>query len=241
MRIPFRTGAIPLIATLLLVALGVTLGRWQDGRAEQKLALAARIAAANAAAPLVLHGEQVAPERALWRRIAVTGTFVRDWPVYLDNRPNGGRAGFVLLMPFRIGHTATHVLVARGWLPRDPQDRERIAAYPTPPGVVTIEGLAKPDAGRLLQLGEPASLRPHAIVQNALPEDVARATGLAFEPFVIQQTSADGSEGMLVRDWPAPDLGVDKHRGYAFQWYALAVTAFLFFLVSGFRRGRKTS
>jgi surfeit locus 1 family protein len=107
MRIPFRTGAIPLIATLLLVALGVTLGRWQDGRAEQKLALAARIATANAAAPLVLHGEQVAPERALWRRIAVTGTFVRDWPVYLDNRPNGGRAGFVLLMPFRIGHTAT--------------------------------------------------------------------------------------------------------------------------------------
>ena len=28
------------------------------------------------------------------------------------------------------------------------------------------------------------------------------------------------SEG-LQRDWDAPDTGVDKHHGYAFQWFAL--------------------
>ncbi len=26
----------------------------------------------------------------------------------------------------------------------------------------------------------------------------------------------------LLRDWPAPDLGLQKHYGYAFQWFALA-------------------
>jgi len=40
-----------------------------------------------------------------------------------------------------------------------------------------------------------------------------------------------------VRDWPPPSLGVEKHRAYAFQWYALALMALLFFLVTGSRRG----
>jgi cytochrome oxidase assembly protein ShyY1 len=26
----------------------------------------------------------------------------------------------------------------------------------------------------------------------------------------------------LVREWDRPDFGIDRHRGYAFQWYALA-------------------
>jgi surfeit locus 1 family protein len=25
-----------------------------------------------------------------------------------------------------------------------------------------------------------------------------------------------------VRNWPAPALDIDRHKGYAFQWYALA-------------------
>jgi len=32
---------------------------------------------------------------------------------------------------------------------------------------------------------------------------------------------------------------VEKHRGYAFQWYALAAMAFIFFVVTGIRRGKK--
>ena len=50
----------------------------------------------------------------------------------------------------------------------------------------------------------------------------------------IQQTSAldDG----LVRDWPAPDLGIHKHYGYAFQWFALAATLLVFYLVTHVRK-----
>jgi surfeit locus 1 family protein len=42
----------------------------------------------------------------------------------------------------------------------------------------------------------------------------------------------------MVRDWPAPSLGVEKHQGYAFQWYALSAMALIFFVVNGFRRGK---
>jgi cytochrome oxidase assembly protein ShyY1 len=77
-------------------------------------------------------------------------------------------------------------------------------------------------------------------VQNADAAGVAAATGLAFQPLMLEQTSADagtaGQGAQLVRDWPAPSLGIEKHRGYAFQWYALAVMAFLFFVFTGFKK-----
>jgi surfeit locus 1 family protein len=36
----------------------------------------------------------------------------------------------------------------------------------------------------------------------------------------LQQTSA-AADGR-VREWPAPAAGIDRHRGYALQWYSLA-------------------
>jgi surfeit locus 1 family protein len=239
MRIAFRFKAVPLVAMLVLVALGIALGRWQDRRASEKLAVAQELASGGAAAPVVVGGAPVSTAALLYRRVRVTGTFVRDWPIYLDNRPHGGRAGFVVLMPLRVEGSPMHVLVARGWIPRDAADRTRIAPYPTPAGTVTLEGVAKPGAGNVMQLGESAPIRPGAIVQNAALDDVMHAGGMALQHFVLEQTSRDGSETALLRDWPAPDLGVDKHRGYAFQWYALAAMAFLFFIFSGIRSGTK--
>jgi cytochrome oxidase assembly protein ShyY1 len=238
MRIAFRFKPVPFAATVVLVVLGIALGRWQDRRAEEKLAVAAELAGGSAAAPLVLGDAPLAPAQAQFRRVSATGTFVADWPVYLDNRPHDGRAGFYVLMPFRIAGTSMHVLVARGWLPRDVADRQRIAAYPTPPGTVTIAGVAKPNAGHVMELGDAPPLAAGAIVQKAGVAQVAAATGLQLQPFILEQTSPDGSEGVLLRDWPQPDLGVDKHRGYAFQWYALALMAFLFFIVTGLNIGK---
>ena len=88
-----------------------------------------------------------------------------------------------------------------------------------------------------LQLGQPAPLKPGAIVQNLDPAQLAQASGLEFEPFIVEQ--AGGAKDGLVRDWPRPSVGMDRHFGYAFQWYALAATAFLFFVVTGFKRASK--
>ena len=51
----------------------------------------------------------------------------------------------------------------------------------------------------------------------------AAETGLPLQAFVIEQHRgiADG----LVRDWPKPDVGVEKHAAYSFQWYSLAALA----------------
>jgi surfeit locus 1 family protein len=227
--------------------LGIALGNWQTRRAEEKLAIGARMAERSAAAPVVLGGVQASdrvepglhPTDFEYRRVRMTGEFVSGWPLFLDNRPQGGRAGFYLAMPFKIAGSEQHVLVLRGWLPRDPQEYARLPQFATPAGTVTIEGVATASAGKVMQLGAPGTVKPGAIVQNLAVDEVARASNLRLEPFFVQQTGPAAAGEGLVRDWPAPSSGVDKHRGYAFQWYALAAMAALFFVMTGFRSGRK--
>jgi cytochrome oxidase assembly protein ShyY1 len=223
------------VATVLLVALGVSLGNWQQRRAADKIALQHKLGERGAGAPLALGPELVAAAPLEYRRVRVTGEFVGAYPLYLNNRPQDGRAGFYLVMPLKLAGSDTHVLVARGWLPRNSADAAKIAPYATPAGTVTVEGIVKARVGHVMQLGTPEPVKPGAIVQNIDPAQFAQASGLKLQPFFIEQ-GGPGADG-LVRDWPAPSLGVEKHQGYAFQWYALAAMALLFFVITGFRRG----
>ncbi|HAV38077.1 MAG TPA: cytochrome oxidase biosynthesis protein [Massilia sp.] len=250
MRLRFRFRGIPFLATVVLVALGIALGNWQLRRAAEKTAIAEQLAQRGAQPPVVM-GEPggvhehdrvdtgVHPTDLEYRRVRVTGEFVAGWPVFLDNRPHEGRAGFYLAMPFKIAGSDRHVLVLRGWLPRDPREYTRLPKYETPRGTTTIEGILVASAGHVLQLGAAAPLKPGALVQNLEVDALARASGLTLAPLLVQQTGPQLAGEVLVRDWPAPDTGIDKHRGYAVQWYALAAMAALFFVITGFRSGRK--
>jgi surfeit locus 1 family protein len=65
--------------------------------------------------------------------------------------------------------------------------------------------------------------------QNLTLERYRAAVPIPLQPVVIQQenTIEDG----LSREWSPPDLGIDKHYAYAFQWYAMAVAIVIIFLV----------
>lgn len=234
MRLRFRFRPIPLIATILLVALGIALGNWQERRAAEKIALRDRIVEQNAQPPLELGADAMPAE---FRHVRITGQFIANWPVFMDNRPYEGRSGFYLLMPFKIAGSDSHVLVARGWLPADPTVHDRRPDVSTPPGQVTIEGTVTGNLGHVLQLGTAAAIAPNAIVQNLTPAQVAQASGLRILPFFVEQTGP--KEQGIVRDWPLPSTGIETHQGYALQWFGLATMAFLFFVITGFRSGSK--
>jgi surfeit locus 1 family protein len=239
MRMRFRFRWVPFIAALCAAAIGISLGQWQTRRALEKEGIEAMLNQRGGQPPLPLTSAMPVPDAIEYRRVTARGEFMQDWNVFLDNRPHGGAAGFYLLTPFRIAGSDSAVLVARGWLPRDRADRTRLPPIDTPTGTVQIEGIARRHAARVMTLGEAQAPQPGAILQNVEIEAVARAAGIRLLPFIVEQTGTmqDG----LVRDWPKPSSGADKHRGYAFQWYALAATALVFFVVTGFRRGTSQS
>ncbi len=235
MPLNFRFRWIPFVAALTAAAIGISLGQWQTRRAAEKDAIEAKLSVREAAAPIALSSSAPqALDELEYRRITVRGEFERDWTIYLDNRPYKGAAGFYVLTPLKIAGSHTHVLVARGWVRRDMADRSRLPPIATPAGMIELQGVVRRSIGHVLQLGKPEPLHPNAIVQNAEASDFAAK--FAMQPFVLEQLT-DTRDG-LVRDWPRPSTGVEKHRGYAFQWYALAATALLFFVVTGFRRER---
>lgn len=206
-------------ATVAGVLLTGSLGRWQLSRAAEKEALQAVIDSrskqpALSSAALVQASDAAA---VYWRPVSLQGHWVSERTVFLDNRQMRGQPGFFVVTPFRLAETGTVVLVQRGWVRRNFVDRSALPALPVPAGLVEVQGRVAPPPSRLYDFqGE--DLGP--IRQNLDLRAFAVETGLPLWQASVQQTGADGSG--LLRDWPAPNTGVEKHYGYAFQWFGLA-------------------
>jgi cytochrome oxidase assembly protein ShyY1 len=231
-----RRALVAIVAGVLGFALTLSLGNWQSRRAELKRALQSQWDAAVRDAALVVNATTLRDLPARMPvRVSLTGRFQHRFSVWLDNRQSNGHSGFFVVAPFETADGI--VLVSRGWVARDVQDRLRLPSIGTPLETLTIEGIALAQLPRLLQLGADVETGKWPLVwQNLDFESFERASGLHVARFVVQQTSRvdDG----LVRDWPAPDLGVDKHRGYALQWYSLAALIAVLTLFFGWRSWR---
>ena len=115
------------------------------------------------------------------------------------------------------------VLVNRGWVARG-ATRAELPAVPPPAGRVVVAGrINVPAVG--LPRARTARRAGGPVWQNLDPARFAAATGLAVLPIVVEQTARRRAADGLVRAWPAPDFGIDKHRIYMVQWYAFAALA----------------
>jgi len=234
-------GTVPMIAALVVIAVTCALGNWQLSRAHEKTDRAARLAALAAQAPVDLKAGQADAAALVDRQVRARGSFDDSRTVLLDNRPHGNgadsRAGFLVLTPLRLVDGG-QVLVLRGWLPRDAQDRTRIAPFPTPAGEVTVEGTALAAVPRVYSLGQdPAAEAGRKIRQNIDLAAYAREIGTPLLPVVLEQ-SGDTGDG-LARDWAPADFGADRHYGYAAQWFGLAALTVVLVAVLGWRRARR--
>lgn len=212
---------VAFVAALAAIALTVSLGNWQLRRADEKLALQAAWDRAEQTPALPVAGvDIVGVADRLPLRVRLRGRFVFAHEVWLDNRQMDGQAGLMLVTPLRLADGAV-VLVNRGFARRDPRDRTRLPAVERPEGEVTVDGLAMAHTARVLQLGENAPAGSGPVVwQNLDYESFERASGLSVARWVVQQTN--GADDGLLRNWPRFSAGVDKHYGYALQWFALA-------------------
>ncbi|HEY1128453.1 MAG TPA: SURF1 family protein [Roseateles sp.] len=213
-----------LAAVVLGSALTARLGVWQLDRAQQKLALQAAVEA-EAARPALANADLGGVEQ-LHRSVALHGQWVAERSVWLDNRPMDGRAGFYVVTPLRLTGRDEAVLVQRGWVPRDPSNRSHLPPLATPAGEVEVVGRLAASPSRLYELGEGAS---GAIRQNLDAAALAAESGLRLLPLTVVQTAGAADDGLL-RHWPAPDLGLHKHYGYAFQWFALCALILILYV-----------
>ncbi len=208
---------------LLGVAVTFSLGLWQLGRAAEKTAL--QDARTQQSAMAALDGRSLgsAPvdtaSRAalIHRRMVLTGRWLPQHTVYLENRQMNGKPGFFVLTPLQIEGTGAVMLVQRGWAQRAFTDRTALPPIETPAGQVEVPGHLAPWPSRLYDFG---GAEQGPIRQNLDLQAFRRETALPLLEVTLLQSGA-ASEGLL-REWPVVASGVEKHHGYAFQWFGLS-------------------
>jgi surfeit locus 1 family protein len=227
----FKPSFWPPLAAVAGIVLTLALGNWQLGRGNEKSALAERILAANRDALIALPAVEIKAEDVAWRRVEVRGRFEPKYAVFIDNRILRGAVGYDVVMPLRIGDSERYVLVNRGWVAAT-DSRSRVPLVTTPSEAVTVIGLATVPSRRYLELS--TKVAEGNVWQNLTLERYRAAVSIMLQPVVIQQEN-DLGDG-LERVWGAPDFGVEKHYGYAFQWFALAAAILIYYLVTHVRK-----
>ena len=218
-----RRAAWVLLATLAGVLITASLGTWQLRRAAQKVAIQSALDSRAllpvlSAADLAVDAEAAALQH--YRRVRVHGQWVTARTVFLENRQMNARVGFYVVTPLQLDGQPEAVLVQRGWVVRDMNDRSLLPVIDTPAGRVEVQGLIAPPPARLYEFD---SVATGAIRQNLDVVKFVSETGLRLAPLSLQQQDAAGTahDGLL-RQWPRPAVDVQKHYGYAFQWFAMS-------------------
>lgn len=231
-----------LLAAVVSVGLTVSLGAWQLHRADQKIAMAQQATQRqhdapwrNADWPCSTPKAQALPEQ---RPVALTGRWLANKVVYLDNRAMDGQAGFFVVTPLQLQPAPpcgpAWVLVQRGWVPRHQLDRAKLPPVSTPDGMVSVEGHLVVEINRAYELGTESPLGPDVRSplqrQNMSRDDWRQWSGVMPAPGAVLQNDPSGPPAAgkqavdtLKRAWPAPDTGVGKHHAYAAQWFAMAL------------------
>ena len=213
------------LAAALSVLSALKLGHWQLTRAWEKQDLQAAIENQANRSPLDNAGllqiadSSVEIKANLHRPVTLRGTWSSAHTVFLDNRQMDAQPGFYVLTPLQLQGTPVTVVVQRGWVQRNFQDRNQLAPVSTPAGVVEIKGRLASAPARLYNLGEDVQ---GPIRQNIDLTSFGRETGLSLLPFSVMQTVSEVGNDSLRRQWPQAASGAGKNYGYAFQWFALS-------------------
>lgn len=240
--------ALASVAALAVVIAGLLLGTWQLRRADEKAAQQLALDQAGAAPAIELGSPSgtssgtplvplPGPAAIDGLRVQVTGVFVPERSVFLDNRTREAVAGFHVMTPLKLAGREDYVMVLRGWVARNPVDRKRLPPVATPSEVVRVVGLAVADLKQPMMLGkEPAPGPDDRLWQHFDYSRFSDWSGIRLHPVVLRQTVEPDYRDGLRRDWNQPGVSVDRHRGYAFQWFAMTAAAVVIWLVLLWRR-----
>jgi surfeit locus 1 family protein len=219
---PFTT-----LLTIVLIALLVSLGRWQLHRAAEKQVLFDAFAAGSGAAQKIDLASAKVPR---YSQVEADGHYDETRQILIDNMVNAERAGYFVVTPF--------ALQAGGWVPLGKSRAER-PAIPVAANPRRIRGRADNLPSPGIRMGTPAALAaPFPVVAN-FPTLAAVAQLLgearwtpAADLILLDPEEPDG----FVRNWTAPGFPPMRHIGYAVQWFGLALALLVIYIVTNFRR-----
>jgi len=223
-RLPLKINVAVFVFSLLVFVLLIKLAVWQLDRAAQKdtrldkMASYQQLDAMNLSYIMQLKENQEALNDL---PIHLSGRFNNQQRFLLDNQVYKGRLGYRVVQLFEDKESGLTVLVNLGWV-QGSIDRAFIPQLEEIDGLVSFRGNV-----RIL---EPSILLQDQILDNEhWPQriqsiEIDRISELLDKPLVPFIVYVDNKEELgYVKNWVPIVMPPEKHLGYAFQWFSLAI------------------
>ena len=121
-------------------------------------------------------------------------------------------------------------MINYGWIAAG-SDRTLLPEVDLPNGTVTLEGINKgvPSTGITLEETAVESIQNNIRAQSINIGKLSNLLNEKLAPFIVRLEKE--SPFGLTRQWALPGSDEAMHLGYAFQWFALAATLLVIFIV----------
>ena len=239
---PFRMRAyqfapkfLPSLITLILLPILICLGLWQLERAEQKQDIIANYLLRSQTVLANLQPIHANPEDYRYYQAELRGHYDNAHTFLLDNQIHAGRPGYQVLTPFIAEQVTTPILINRGWIPLGTR-RNQLPTIAPVHGQHTLNGTIYVPHGQAFTLSNKREENPlwPRRVQTLDINQLAQQLNYAISPYVLR-LAPDQKTG-FIRDWPIVSMKPSKHVAYAVQWFALAATLLILFVIVTIRR-----
>jgi len=234
----FKFKLIPTLIFAITFCGFIVLGFWQIDRADQKNVLNSNYTDRQQEAIIVLDKNNVIDEKSslLWRKVEFEGSFINKQNIILDNQIFNQIAGFNIITPFKIKGSDSLVLINRGWHP-NLKNREMLPIINEISDERILQGhiASFPVSGIKLGKNNIETLNSQIFrFQRLDAAELNYFFSAKMMPYMIYLDPIIDKELYGNFKLPAPDS--QKNYGYAFQWFAFAITLLIIFIRLSMKR-----
>lgn len=212
-----RSFILPGVLISLTVFGLLSLGFWQLDRADEKRGIESAIVLAQSNPAQLVEADDIHTKEHY--RVLLNGYFDTNKQFIYDNQIVKGNAGYYVLTPFVL-NVETAILVNRGFVPWYGK-RGELVDIEIDSNLSTIEvGLIKPKQRIELKPQEIDTTFP-ILIQSLDLDQLSQLSNYKIIP-MLAQLDVKASNGFF-RQWKPFYGSVDKHLGYALQWFLMAL------------------
>jgi len=221
MRSRFFIPASLIIATLVLL---ISLGFWQLDRADEKRAIEGQIASANSGDVEFVTSVEFLKDKEYYH-VRLQGSYVGNKQFIYDNQIVDQISGYYVLTPLVLKGDSKAVLINRGFIPWNGR-RDKLADIDIADKLTEVKvQISKPVKRMELEASELTGDFP-VLIQALDLDEMSTIASLDFAS-VIGLLSPESDNG-FVRQWEPYTGSIERHIGYAIQWFLMAlVLAFI--------------
>ena len=226
---------VPSILILATMAFLVSLGFWQLDRADQKRTIEASIQKANTGVvELIINQNELLNKE--YYEVRLQGSYIGDKQFIYDNQIVDQASGYYVLTPFVLTGQSNAIMINRGFIPWNGR-RDQLDDIAVDSAFKEIKvQISRPIKRIELKTSDISNQFP--VLIQAIDFDVIEEISSTSFVDVIGLLDPSSDDG-FVRKWEPYTGSIEKHIGYAIQWFLMALALGIIGIRIGLKQRKK--